>query len=162
MSNDGIITLPDAYYGLPSAFVAMYTTNPAMDLTIDDWETIPFNSEAADLSADFNSSTGVFTAPSDGIYALSASVLLTNVDRVNTELRVAITTSNYSYIKFIPIHNYDSGSDPDYSTSVDLSIVCDMDAADTAYVQVYQGGGTIAADVDNSHSWFSGCLLQRY
>jgi len=161
VTNDGVIILPDVSARVRSAFNVFYTTSPGMTLTIDDWETIPFNSEAVDLTGDFNSSTGVFTAPVSGIYALSATVMLTLLERAVVGLKIRIVTSNHSYEKTVPVVHYDAGSDPDHNMGLSLSIFCDMDTADTAYVQIYQDGGTTEANVHPVYSWFSGGLRMR-
>jgi len=48
-------------------------------------------------------------------------------------------------------------SDIDYRTWV-ISVVADMDANDTAYVQFHQGGGVQQTDI-SVISWFSGVLI---
>ena len=39
------------------------------------------------------------------------------------------------------------------------STVADMDASDTAYVRMYQSGGTSQTDVTVANSHFGGCLV---
>jgi hypothetical protein len=58
---------------------------------------------------------------------------------------------------------YESIFDPDFGQdnlywNPQISVLADMDASDTAYVTVYQSGGTQQTDVQ-TESWFSGYLV---
>lgn len=59
--------------------------------------TIPFDSELFDRNSDFNTATGVFVAPVDGIYFVEASVLFAdsvNKNSVYCDIYNSTTTSN--------------------------------------------------------------------
>lgn len=143
-------------------FRALHTSSPGPNTTIDDWTTVPFAAEAVDLNGDYNAATGVFTAPYDGIYHLSAAVLLTGIDRDIDYFRIQIVTSNYTYDKFIGILGYDPGGYASYPDTLHLSVIADMDAADTAYVRIYQSGGTGTANIDpGGNNFFCGGLIRE-
>ena len=67
-----------------------------------------------------------------------------------------MVTSNRSYQSIISLDRF--SADVAYLTRT-LSVVADMDASDTAKVQVlFQVSGAAQTDVDTD-SFFSGCLL---
>ena len=82
------------------------------------------------------------------------SVRLQSLDSAATEYQIRIVTTNRNYIWYV---------DPDYGQdsfrqTLGGSVVADMDAGDTAYIQVYQGGGTAQTDT-GTVSFFNGYLL---
>jgi hypothetical protein len=120
------------------------------NIPIDTWTTVVFGTERFDVAGNFASNT--FTAPVTGKYILSANVRFQSIDADASYYYLAIVTSNEWYLNL-------------FSTPDDLSylhkgfnVVADMDASDTAYVQVYQSGGAAQMDID-VESWFSGYLL---
>ena len=120
------------------------------NVPIDTWTTVVFDSERFDVAGNFASNT--FTAPVTGKYILSVNVRFQSIDADASYYYLAIVTSNEWYMNL-------------FSTPDDLSylhkgfnVVADMDASDTAYVQVYQSGGAAQTDID-AESWFSGYLL---
>jgi hypothetical protein len=117
--------------------------------------TIIFDSEIFDLNADFNPATYTFTAPVTGKYHLSAMLRVDQVDTAADYYYMSIVTSNRTYTKWLD-PNY--GADLLYFT-LDLSVIADMDAADTAYVTIFQSGGANQADIIASSSFFMGYLL---
>ena len=124
---------------LQSAFLA----NPAVagaspvQNNISSGDTIIFGNEVFDINGDFASNT--FTAPVTGKYS---------------ELRIKLVTSNRTY------DHFDIGSpfSSDRNLQYHLSVLADMDASDTAVVQVTFGSGGAQMDV-NALSFFSGHLV---
>ena len=77
------------------------------------------------------------------------------VDTAATEMYIQITTSNRNTtVAAIDPRLYAQ----DGFVIAGGSVVADMDAADTAYVNFYQEGGSAQVDSDGN-SFFSGCLL---
>jgi hypothetical protein len=117
--------------------------------------TVTYNNEVFDQNADFNTTTYVFTAPVTGKYQLNAQVLWVNWDSGASYYYLQVVTSNRTY--------YDlrsgeaSPGDPQY-TYGHVHVLADMDAGDTAYVSVYQAGGTVQTGWDNQ-SIFTGHLV---
>ena len=150
IDNAGHITKP-----LQSAFSAI--TNAAItDVAVDGSNnTVKFGNEIFDQNGDFNTTTFTFTAPVTGKYQLNANVYMLNSDAECTYIRVQINTSNRNYSNII---------DPEYSTdraedTLNISVLADMDASDTAIVVVRQYEGTAQMDVPSSiNSNFSGYL----
>jgi len=83
VSADLTVTGDLTINGQPAVYAYM---NSEQDLNPDtNWEDVRYNDEATtndtafDVGSDYNTSTGVFTAPADGKYLISTEVMLTNV-----------------------------------------------------------------------------------
>ena len=80
---------------------------------------------------------------------------LQNIDTAADYYQYRITTSNRIYANTF---------DPDFGDSdtvyhgVNLSVLADMDASDTAIVTIYQSGGTAQSDLGTGSS-FNGILV---
>jgi len=143
---NGIITKP-----LQPAFLV----NPSSDQTniaINTGTTVVFGTERFDNNGDFASNT--FTAPVTGKYQLNVTVYLQYVDSAAVYIQFRLVTSNVAY-QFI--FDPDFGQDATFWTS-QISQLVDMDASDTAYVQIVQSGGSAQADIVTA-SYFSGYLV---
>ena len=118
--------------------------------------TILFDTERFDQNADFNTSTYTFTAPVTGKYQLNVQTRLNALDTAANYYQLIIKTSNTDYIfTFDP----NLSADADYY-SISFSILADMDASDTSYVQVNQSGGSQQTDINHGgDSYFSGYLV---
>tara|TARA_Y100000289_G_C3873750_1_gene124932 strand:+ start:76 stop:717 length:642 start_codon:yes stop_codon:yes gene_type:complete len=117
---------------------------------------VAFGTEVFDTGGNFASNT--FTAPVTGKYFLYTSLRLDNVDTAAAYYNAKIITSNRDY-RWIEQFNT-SGGDYNYFT-VQVTAIADMDAGDTAKVQILQNGGTAQTDVreDSTRTYFSGYLL---
>jgi len=116
--------------------------------------TVTFDTERFDQNSDFSSNT--FTAPVTGKYQLIANINLSSIDSASAYYYVNILTSNVTYRSIL---RPDFGQDLDYFP-MSVSAVADMDANDTAIIQVAQAGGTQQTDIQGgNYSRFSGCLL---
>ena len=146
--NAGQITKP-----LQPAFSATVGTtqsNPSSS------SRVAFNSEVFDQNADYDPSIYVFTAPVTGKYFLSISIRLDQPDTAADFIRFNIVTSNRGYNSSI----FDLGNlsgDPNY-WNMQTAVLADMDAGDTAEVEIIYAGGAAQADI-STESFFSGCLV---
>jgi len=133
-----------------------FLVNPAShqtDFAIDSSVTVVFGTEVFDQGSDFASNT--FTAPVTGKYQLNVNILMYDaVDSAATYYQLELTTSNRTYYSLI---DPDFGQDAGFWT-LNLSVLADMDASDTAYVAIRQAGGSQQADVHTASS-FSGYLV---
>ena len=114
--------------------------------------TVIFGTERFDQGSNFASNT--FTAPVDGRYLLTVALRTGDLDTAATFYYVRIITSNRYYTEII---------DPNYSADLStytfkLSVIADMDANDTAYIQFYQLGGSAQTDISTDSS-FSGAVI---
>jgi hypothetical protein len=153
MRTDGNRTLP-----LQSCFLAIVPSTIS-NITGDGttYGPIIFSSEIFDQSSDYDNTTGIFQAPISGRYALMCYVDLDNmVAGVNRDFTVDIVTTAYTY----RIASFDGGNlanPADQDFGVSGSIIADMAASDTAYVQCRVAGGGKVVSVIDGH--FSGGLL---
>jgi hypothetical protein len=125
------------------------------NIAVDTAVTIVLGTEAFDVGSNFASNT--FTAPVTGKYQFNVELRLDNIDTAAGYYHLNLITSNRTYFSIV-----DPGvlaSDPAY-WSLGLSVLADMDASDTAYVVIYQAGGTAQTDINNDagNTIFSGYL----
>jgi len=145
--------LQPAFYG----YVGTTITNVTGDATA---YTIVFGSEVYDQNADFNTGTGVFTAPVTGRYKFSASVTLEGLTTSHTSLQLQLTGSNRSPIT----QKNNPGAIMNVSNVLTLNMdtFLDMDASDTASIQITVSGSTavvdVAGDASGINSMFTGVL----
>ena len=113
---------------------------------------VVFGTEVFDQNADFASNT--FTAPVTGRYLFNVNLYLSQIPHESTWFTGRLVTSNFTYSS---IDEPQAGGDNSYH-SIQFSVVTDMDASDTAYVNFYQAAGSNQIDI-NVYSYFSGCLI---
>jgi len=142
----GAVTMP-----LQPAFEVKPASKQS-NIAINSQLTIVFGTEVFDQNADFASNT--FTAPVAGKYQFNFSLFLSDIDSAAAYYNVYITTTNENIeIIFDP----DFGQDAAY-WNVTGSVLCELDASDTAFLRIQQSGGTSQTDIDVA-SRFSGYLV---
>ena len=146
IDSTGAVTMPNQ-----PAFLATPSTNQN-DMSNSGNVTVVFGNEVYDQNSDFASNT--FTAPVDGKYFLSLSLYLLNVDSAAGYYQITIDTSNRDYFHLF---------DPNYSADltyygVNMGVVADMDANDTAFIRFNQNSGSAQTDI-NTDARFMGYLL---
>jgi len=115
---------------------------------------IAFGTEIFDQGSNFASNT--FTAPVTGKYQLNVNLRLNNVDSAANYYHINLVTSNRVHYS---IFDPDFGQDAAYYT-IQLSVLADMDANDTASVSIFQSAGTAQTDIHSGiWSTFSGYLV---
>ena len=143
--GDGSVTNP-----LQPAFLVF----PSGDQdNIASGDTVAFATERFDQGGDFASNT--FTAPVTGRYQMSYCIRIDNVESDAIYTRTRLVTYNRTVQPTI-IDLRNLSGDPAY-WHFQVSILTDMDANDTAYVQFNQSQGTTQADIQVT-SFFSGYL----
>ena len=100
--------------------------------------TVIFDNEIFDQNSDYNTTTGVFTAPVTGRYQLNGSVFWLGGTNMN-EVEIQLVTSNRTIR-----HRVTQGTGYTNYTSV-VSQLVDMDAGDTAVIKAYtiDSGGKV-------------------
>ena len=136
---------------LQPAFLARPATTQD-NIAVTSLVTVVFGTEIFDQNANFASNT--FTAPLTGKYQFSASVRINNLDSAAAYYAVYLVTSNRGYVTFI---DPDFGQDAAFF-SINVGVLADLDASDTAFIRIVQNSGTAQSDIQvDSH--FSGYLV---
>jgi hypothetical protein len=155
IDSNGIITTV-----LQPAFQARVTST-ASNVTGDGTAyTVIFDTETTDRNSDYNTGTGTFTAPATGLYELATMLRCSGVNTAHTSGTISFVTSNRTYQQ-----NNDPGGlrDASGAMSPHLNLICDMDSADTATVQLTASNDTKTMDVQGNasdgRSIFCGWLL---
>jgi hypothetical protein len=149
IDSTGAVTMPNQ-----PAFSARVATQQN-NLAINSDVTVLFDSEVFDQNADFNTSTNTFTAPVTGRYFLAMNLVLNVPDAAAGFYQFSIKTSNRNHTQTNTIAG---STDPTYWT-FNYSVLTDMDAGDTSYINFYQNIGTAQTDVRAMESTFSGYLV---
>ena len=106
--------------------------------------TLICNTEIFDQNADYDTSTGTFTAPVTGKYWLSCDYELDDIDASHSGGYCQIVTSNRTYHgNIISPTAIDSGG----NIAFHFEVLADMDASDTATFVVQASGSAKAVDV---------------
>ena len=151
---NGIITKP-----LQPAFLAFADDNQS-NIASDTATTFQFNGEIFDQGGDFNTSTYKFTAPVTGKYQLQFKAYLNDVPIDAHFIYAQIVTSNRNYIHIFDPRGFDQALGQWF---VDVSVLADMDASDTAHCLIYVRLGSATLDIYgedtlNPSTYFSGFL----
>jgi hypothetical protein len=121
------------------------------NIATDEYVDVVFGTEIFDQSNDFASNT--FLAAVSGRYQLNVVVWVNQVDTDSSNIQISLPTSNRSYYaRLIP--NFSA----DVSFTFVISVLADMDANDSAKVQIYCTGGAAQVDIDDN-SYFTGALI---
>ena len=124
------------------------------NLAINTNHTIAFGTEVFDRGADFASNT--FTAPIEGLYQLNVQLAIQEMDSATDYYYINLKTSNRNYDQYWD--NNDKAGDNGNGAGVTIAVLADMDAGDTAVVEIsVANSGTAQMDVETA-STFSGFL----
>jgi hypothetical protein len=155
VTDAGEITKP-----LQPAFLATVTSqisNVTGDGTL---YVLVWDAEVFDQGSNFDG-TSTFTAPIAGRYLFEVCVGVGGITSSMTDSFCNITTSNRTYTGTLwsPARVQDSNNELSY----EFAILSDMDASDTATVELQISNGTLVADIitngaTDPFSWFSGNL----
>ncbi len=146
----------------PSNVAFRVSNGTQNDVAINSNVTILFSSEIYDKNSDFNTSTYTFTAPVTGRYLFAVTIVANNVDSAISYGQVKLVTSNHT----TKIQTLESGADHLNEDAAYYqfhnTVIEEMDANDTAYVQIRLQGGDAQTDIDsdsNTGTLFHGYLL---
>ena len=151
--ENGHITQP-----LQSAFMAKLGTT-ASNVTGDgtDFDIANYGTEIIDRNSDFNATSGVFTAPVTGLYAISFKSNLDGIANNMSDNQVKLQTSNDSHA-VLGEATQASAIGFSGAMNVAFTFIADMDANDTAFIRLDFRSGSKTVDV-HADTIFSGYLL---
>jgi len=133
ISLAGEVTMP-----LQPAFLAYRNANLANQTGAAALVTVPSDTEVYDQNADYNTGTYTFTSPITGRYTFNANVYMYTIPASTLGFTSLVTSNRTYYLTTNNPNNCKSvGDELLYPGSLDV----DMDAADTAYVNVYMANG---------------------
>lgn len=118
-------------------------------------------SEIFDRGGDYDTSTGLFTAPKTGIYPLFGSLYVGGIISSHTSMLIAIVTSNRVYgVVYANPYPLVVATD---RVIFGVSCLADMDVGDTAYLRLTVSGGTKVVDIiySSAYTYFGGYLLSE-
>ncbi len=144
------------------AFNAKMTSASTTTFITTTFSTIQFSGEVFDVGSNFSSYT--FTAPVAGKYFFTSTVKVNTLLNDNSNYWLRLNTSNRIYYgTIVDSNDLDNGGSLEFFT-FNVQAVADMDASDTAVVQIRRTGGssgaTISGDGTSSqYSYFHGYLL---
>jgi len=147
IESDGVMSASVLALDDQPAFSAYSGGNQTLESNI--WVTLSGSlSEVFDTQGDFNTTNGTFTAPIDGKYLLTFSARIDGIDQAGTQYTWSkIITSNRTY--FGSLQDVAEDGVVSYFT-YHQSVIADMEASDTAYVQVYIRSGTANTETGNT------------
>lgn len=162
-TNDTFIINSSGYRSMPlQPMFSAYTTSSVLNVTGDGtYYKVIFGSEVFDSASNYNTSTGIFTAPVTGKYLLSVIIYYGIKPTGGTATHGGLVTSNRGYGNYYwPTRNKVSGflGGGNYLMN-QISFIADMDASDTAYYNFYSGGGSKVDEIGGTWSKFTGYLL---
>lgn len=146
-------TIGDATYIKSKRPAFLVRSTGQLDFAINTSVDVVFATEIVDQGSNF--SANIFTAPMTGLYQLSVSLDLRNLDTAATLYEVNIVASNRSYPWYLDPGKF-SADVTNYMATI--SVLADMDKNDTAKVTIQQTGGAAQTDIQGG-SVFSGALI---
>jgi hypothetical protein len=119
--------------------------------------TVIFGTEIFDQNADFNNTTGVFTAPVTGRYQFNCTINITGLTTSHTAGTFKFVASNrtlfWNGVSYAAVKN--SANTARFSGGV----ILDMDASDTCSITVTVSNGTKVVNIASNTNTFSGALI---
>jgi cytoskeletal protein CcmA (bactofilin family) len=148
IDSSGRVTMP---------FQPAFVVRPAIaqdNIAVNTNTTVVFGNEIVDRGSNFASNT--FTAPVTGLYQLNVTVYFFDAQEAMTYIQVNLNTSNNVNYAVISTSAYENNAP---YLSIGHSFLADMDASDTAFVQLQMGpGGSASTDI-TVNTQFSGYLV---
>ena len=131
--------------------VEAYLSSDALNVTGDGTNySVVFDSETVDRNSNFNTSTGTFTAPTNGYYMVTARVKLDGIGSGHTFANLTINSSNRRYVQTLPSPAAVKNSSNDAAFTI--SQIVDMDTSDTFTIDINVFNSTKTVDIDGHAS----------
>jgi len=136
-----------------SAYLNAPVANQTGDGTV---YTVIADTEDFDVGANYNTSTGVYTADIEGKYLLCAKVGLSGLLSSHTLAYLKIVTTDKTILK--QMHPFNA-ADSNAEAVLDLTDIVYLDKGDTASMTIQVSNGTKVVDINSNETRFSGYLL---
>ena len=148
---------------LQSSFCGVLTSTLSNVTGDNNTYNIPIDSEIWDQNSDFNTTTGVFTAPQTGKYLFCATI---SYDDLTTSYEAIFNDFNSSnrVARMWCLNNIGGSGIFTNECTLVGSVILDMDASDVCRLRTRVYGGTRTVDIYSSggtdlETSFSGCLI---
>jgi len=149
-------------YPLQPAFSA-YRNASVNNVTGDGTSyTVIFDTEFFDIGSNFDTTTGLFSAPIDGIYIFTGSIFVQNIDNATMNVgnsSFSFTSGLHTYWGMNPANAEQGNSD----LVLGGSCIRQLSAGQTAGMLIQISGGTLSVDLRGNatgqDTWFQGWLL---
>lgn len=122
------------------AFLAYNSANDTNQTGNGATVTVEFDTEIFDQNSEFNSTTDTFTATYTGRYEFSSAIQVATLTSSMTEGYLNLTTSNHSF-ELMRANPFGLRGTSSGALCFQGSALADLDAADTAYIQMTVSGG---------------------
>jgi hypothetical protein len=153
-----VLTTGEINFPLQSAFLATHSAAQTNVTGAGTTVTVNFTTEVFDQNSDYDG-TNTYTAPVTGRIVFNASVRFDQITVAMTQGQISIVTSNRSYTS--QLLNFGVVQIAANVVAVAVSVLADLDAADTCIVQVTVANGagdTADLNAAVTQTYFSGYL----
>lgn len=120
--------------------------------------TVPFDSETFDRNSDFNTSTGIFTAPIAGDYRFDITMKIEGIDASHNTLFLEAISSGGTSLHHIFACNPTAFKHPNNLLTLSGSVVMALSASDTVGLRLTVDGSGKTIDIGAQFS-FAGSLI---
>lgn len=161
-SNGYVTNLAAPIQSAFSAYVSSTVSNVTGDGTL---YRIIWDTENYDSNGDYDNTTGIFTAPYDGLYVFHAGCLFTSIDSGHTSGKMRFRINSQQVTGGSERGNYYLQATVGGALHHSISTMWPMSQGDTAEVIVQIDNGTLTVDIDPGTPVgacsFAGYIIQR-
>jgi hypothetical protein len=153
-----ILQLRSAIIGSPSYFNVVRNADVANVTGDSTYYSVVFNGVNYNIGSNYNSTTGIYTAPKDGLYLFCYHVTIYGVTSNNTFGHMRLSTTNKDYDS--NLENPWLTKDLNDELGRGAAVLAKLDAGDTAQVYIFYGNSSkvIGLRGDVTQTWFNGGL----